>query len=158
LNRGAVIGRYHFGSLKWFGITIWGAVKRLVMFVLTGLFVAPAALVAQAAPCLIVTITGSRGGAGLCNGLAGPGTLVRYGDESDKCNAVRLQFDAGRGTRLRLSQVGVQPEQLTAIFFTHMHSDHVEGFIDVMQLRWHNVGAKLDVVRRPMPSRPWAIP
>jgi ribonuclease Z len=28
-----------------------------------------------------------------------------------------------------------------------MHSDHVEGFIDVMQLRWHNVGAKLDVVR-----------
>ena len=79
--------------------------KRLVMFVSTGLFVAPAALVAQAAPCLIVTITGSRGGAGLCNGLAGPGTLVRYGDESDKCNAVRLQFDAGRGTRLRLSQV-----------------------------------------------------
>jgi ribonuclease Z len=61
--------------------------------------------------------------------------------------AVRLQFDTGRGTRLRLSQVGVQPEQLTAIFFTHMHSDHVEGFIDIMQLRWHNVGAKLDVVR-----------
>ena len=28
-----------------------------------------------------------------------------------------------------------------------MHSDHVEGFIDVMQLRWHNVGTKLDVVR-----------
>jgi ribonuclease Z len=86
------------------------------------------------------------GGPDLFNGLAGPGTLVRYGDESDKCNAVRLQFDAGRGTSLRLSQVGVQPEQLTAIFFTHMHSDHVEGFIDIMQLRWHKVGAKLEVV------------
>lgn len=124
-----------------------GSMRRLVMFVLTGLVVAPAALVAQTAPCRIVTITGSQGGPGLCNGLAGSGTLVRYGDESDKCNAVRLQFDAGRGTRLRLSQVGVQPEQLTAIFFTHMHSDHVEGFIDIMQLRRHNVGAKLDVVR-----------
>jgi ribonuclease Z len=102
--------------------------------------------VAEAAPCLIVSVTGSQGGPGLFDGVAGPGTLVRYGDDSDNCNAVRLQFDAGRGTSLRLSQLGVQPEQLDAIFFTHMHSDHVEGFVDIMQLRWHNVGAKLDVV------------
>jgi ribonuclease Z len=101
---------------------------------------------AEAAPCVIVTVTGSQGGPGLFDGRAGPGTLVRYGDERDDCNAVRLQFDAGRGTSLRLSQVGVQPEQLNAIFFTHMHSDHVEGFIDIVQLRWHNVGTKLDVV------------
>ena len=33
-----------------------------------------------------------------------------------------------------------------AVASTHMHSDHVEGFIDIMQLRLHNVGAKLDVV------------
>lgn len=86
VNRGAAIGRYHFGSLKWIGITNrGGSMRRLVMFVLTGLFVAPAALVAQTAPCRIVTITGSQGGPGLCNGLAGSGTLVRYGDESDKC-------------------------------------------------------------------------
>jgi len=102
--------------------------------------------VAEAAPCLIATVTGSQGGPGLFNGLAGPGTLVRYGEDSNGCNAVRLQFDAGRGTSLRLSQVGVQPEQLDAIFFTHMHSDHVEGFIDIVQLRWHNVGPRLDVV------------
>jgi ribonuclease Z len=106
----------------------------------------PAAAPAEAASCLIVTVTGSQGGPGLFNGLAGPGTLVRYGEESDNCNTLRLQFDAGRGTSLRLSQVGVQPEQLNAIFFTHMHSDHVEGFIDLLQLRWHNVGPKLDVV------------
>jgi len=116
------------------------------MFVLTGLFVATAALVAQAAPCLSVTITGSQVVPVCSMVLPDPEQLVRYGDESDKCNAVRLQFDAGRGTSLRLSQVGVQPEQLAAIFFTHMHSDHVEGFIDIMQLRWHKVGAKLDVV------------
>ena len=118
----------------------------LAAAVMVILCIALAAHVAQAAPCLIVTITGSQGGPGVFNGLAGPGTLVRYGDDSNDCNAVRLQFDAGRGTSLRLSQVGVQPEQLNAIFFTHMHSDHVEGFIDIVQLRWHNVGPKLDVV------------
>jgi ribonuclease Z len=91
-------------------------------------------------------VTGSQGGPGLFNGLAGPGTLVRYGDDGDNCNAVRLQFDAGRGTSLRLSQIGVQPEQLSAIFFTHMHSDHIEGFVDIAQLRWHDVDPRLDVV------------
>ena len=82
------------------------------------------------------------------NGLAGAGTLVRYGDDSNNCNAVRLQFDAGRGTNMRLSQVGVAPGQLNAIFFTHMHSDHTEGFADIIQLRWHfnSKGPKLDVV------------
>jgi ribonuclease Z len=101
---------------------------------------------AQAAPCLLVTLTGSQGGPGVFNGLAGPGTLVRYGDDRNDCNGVLLQFDAGRGTNMRLSQIGVDAGQLHAIFFTHMHSDHTEGFIDIMQLRWHNVGTKLDVV------------
>ena len=120
--------------------------KTIVAAVVAVLFFAQSLSTAEAAPCLIVTVTGSQGGPGLFNGLAGPGTLVGYGDEGENCSAVRLQFDAGRGTSLRLSQIGVQPEQLSAVFFTHMHSDHVEGFIDIMQLRWHNVGPKLDVV------------
>ena len=37
----------------------------------------------------------------------GPGTLIRYGDDANNCSAVRLQFDAGRGTLLRLSQINV---------------------------------------------------
>jgi ribonuclease Z len=56
------------------------------------------AMVAEAAPCLIVTLTGSMGGPPNFNGLAGPGTLVRYGDDADNCSAVKMQFDAGRGT------------------------------------------------------------
>jgi ribonuclease Z len=32
------------------------------------------------------------------NGLARLGTLVRYGDDANNCNALKLQFDAGRGT------------------------------------------------------------
>ena len=88
-----------------------------------------------AAPCLIVTLTGTQGGPQSFNGLAGAGTLVRFGDDADECGAVKLQFDAGRGTTMRLSQLKVGPEQLDAVFFTHMHNDHTEGFADLVQLR-----------------------
>src|SRR4029077_343625 len=103
---------------------------------------------ADAAPCLIVTLTGTQGGPQSFNGLAGAGTLVRYGDDANGCAAVKLQFDAGRGTTMRLSQLGIGPEQLNAIFFTHMHNDHTEGFGDLTQLRWtfNGKGPKLDAV------------
>jgi ribonuclease Z len=103
---------------------------------------------ADAAPCLIVTLTGTQGGPQSFNGLAGAGTLVRYGDDANGCAAVKLQFDAGRGTTMRLSQLGIGPEQLDAVFFTHMHNDHTDGFADMVQLRWsfNATGPKLDVV------------
>ena len=101
-----------------------------------------------AAPCLIVTLTGTQGGPQSFNGLAGAGTLVRFGDDADECGSVKLQFDAGRGTTMRLSQLKVGPEQLDAVFFTHMHNDHTEGFADLVQLRWsfNGTGPKIDVV------------
>jgi ribonuclease Z len=103
---------------------------------------------AQAAPCMIVTLTGTMGGPPNFNGLAGPGTLVRYGDDADNCSAMKLRFDAGRGTGMRLSQLNVLPAQINAVFFTHMHTDHTEGFIDLLQLRWHFgfKAPKVDVV------------
>lgn len=107
-----------------------------------------AAPTAHAAPCLIVTLTGTSGPPPY-NGLAGPGTVVRYGDDANDCGSVVLQFDVGRGTLMRLSQVGIQAAQLNAVFFTHIHSDHVEGFSDVAQMRWlfgAPDGPKLDVV------------
>ncbi len=112
-----------------------------------GAWLAPTTVV-QAAPCLIVTLTGTQGGPGAFNGLAGPGTLLSYGDDSNGCGALNLQFDAGRGTTMRLSQLGMTVGQLDAIFFTHLHSDHTDGFADIMQLRWHFESArpKLDVV------------
>lgn len=106
------------------------------------------AVSAYAAPCLIVTLTGTQGGPSVYGGQAGAGTLVRYGDDGNGCNAVRLQFDAGRGTSMRLSQIPVQAHQLDAIFFTHMHSDHVDGLADLLQIRWHfnSTGPKVDIV------------
>ena len=111
-----------------------------------GIWLATAVSMAEAAPCLMVTLTGTQSGPSVFNGQAGAGTLVRYGDDSNDCAAVKLQFDAGRGTNMRLSQLGVSPVQLNAIFFTHMHSDHTEGFADIMLLRWYFKGPKLDIV------------
>ncbi len=119
---------------------------KSLLIVLMCLFATASA--ADAAPCLIVTLTGTQGGPPAFNGLAGPGTLVRYGDDSNSCSALKLQFDAGRGTTMRLSQLRVFPAQLNAIFFTHMHNDHTEGFADLIQLRWtfNGTGPKLDAI------------
>jgi ribonuclease Z len=62
-------------------------------------------------------------------GRAGAGTLVRCGD-------VSLQFDAGRATVLRLVEAGVSPAHLTALFVTHVHSDHLVDLADVAMTRW----------------------
>ena len=50
-------------------------------------------LPAQSAPCLLVTLTGTMSGPALRNGVAGAGTLVRYGDDSADCGTLKLQFD-----------------------------------------------------------------
>jgi ribonuclease Z len=114
--------------------------------ILGGMWFAVAVPMAEAAPCLMVTLTGTQSGPSVFNGQAGAGTLVRYGDDSNDCGATKLQFDAGRGTNMRLSQINVSPPQLDAIFFTHMHGDHTEGLADIMMLRWYLKGPKLDVI------------
>ena len=62
-------------------------------------------------------------------GTAGPGVLLRHGD-------VALQFDAGRSTVMRLMDAGTPPHALTAVFLTHVHSDHVVDLPDLAMTRW----------------------
>ncbi|MEV1000156.1 MBL fold metallo-hydrolase [Nonomuraea sp. NPDC050202] len=62
-------------------------------------------------------------------GRAGAGVLVRYGETA-------LQFDAGRATVLRLTEAGTGLHELSALFVTHVHSDHVIGLPDVVMGRW----------------------
>ncbi len=72
-----------------------------------GIFIrlpAPAAIIAcigspaNAAPCMKVTLAGTQGGPPVYQGQAGAGTLVQFGNDENNCGAIRLQFDAGRGT------------------------------------------------------------
>ena len=60
---------------------------------------------------------------------AGPGVLVRYGD-------ITMQFDVGRATVQRLAGVGMWDLQLTAVFVTHHHSDHLTGLADLVLSHW----------------------
>jgi len=118
--------------------------KRLL--VLGGFLAQSACAQVQPSSCLEVVLTGTQGGPPAVNGLAGPGTLVRYGATEQQCSDVILQFDTGRGTTERLSQLQLSPNDLDAVFLTHLHSDHTEGLIGLMQLRWHFFGGPLDVV------------
>ena len=110
--------------------------------------------------CLEITLTGTQGGPPAVNGLAGAGTLIRYGTVASNCSETMLQFDAGRGTVERLSQLDVSPKQLDAVFLTHIHSDHTEGLAGLLLLRWHFMGGPIDVVcsgdvqaSKPLPER-----
>src|SRR3954451_4788867 len=116
--------------------------------VVGGIFIMAAVPTAEAAPCLLITLTGTQSGPAVFNGQAGAGTLIRFGDDSNDCGTVKLLVDAGRGTNMRLSQLNVTPVQLNAVFFTHMHSDHTEGFADIRfhSWGWDSRSPKLDVV------------
>lgn len=59
----------------------------------------------------------------------GPCTLVEVGAE-------KFLFDAGRGAMQRLFQLGIPFSDITGMFLTHHHSDHVVGFVDLWLTGW----------------------
>ena len=48
----------------------------------------------------------------------------------------KFLFDAGRGALQRLHQLDVPFGDITAMFLTHHHSDHVVGFVDLWLTGW----------------------
>jgi ribonuclease Z len=86
---------------------------------------APASLWAQS---MRVTLLGTGGPAPALDRF-GPSILVEADSE-------RFLFDVGRGTSQRLAQLGVSYSDLTAVFFTHLHSDHVVGLPDLWLTGW----------------------
>ncbi len=60
---------------------------------------------------------------------AGPGVLVRHQGQV-------LQFDAGLATALRLIEAGVSFTDISALFITHHHTDHISGVPEVVISRY----------------------
>jgi ribonuclease Z len=60
---------------------------------------------------------------------AGPATLITAGDET-------ILVDCGRGVVMRLAGAGVVPIALSAVFLTHLHSDHISDLNDVITTHW----------------------
>jgi ribonuclease Z len=59
----------------------------------------------------------------------GPSTLVEVGGK-------KFIFDAGRGAMQRLHQLGIPFADISGMFLTHHHSDHVVGFPDLWLTGW----------------------
>ena len=98
----------------------------LLIFALIGSVLAQAA--APQRDSLVVTLLGT----GTPNPRIermGPSTLIEAGGK-------RLVFDVGRGTVIRLEQAGVRPGSITAVFLTHLHSDHTVGLPDLWLTGW----------------------
>jgi len=53
-----------------------------------------------------------------------------------QCGDVAVQFDAGRSTVMRLTGAGLELADLSAVFVTHHHSDHLTGLQDLVLSRW----------------------
>ena len=60
---------------------------------------------------------------------AGAATLVEAGGQ-------KLLVDCGRGVLMRLMAAGTGVGQLSAVFLTHLHSDHITDFNDVVTTFW----------------------
>jgi ribonuclease Z len=70
---------------------------------------------------------------------AGASTLVRT-------SAGDLLFDCGRAVLMRAAAVGASAAALRAVFLTHLHSDHITDFNDVITTRWI-----MSLQRNPLP-------
>lgn len=70
---------------------------------------------------------------------AGPCTLVIAGDQM-------LVVDVGSGSPRNFGPMGIPAGQIDALLLTHFHSDHIDGFGELMLQRW--AGGGLD---QPMP-------
>jgi ribonuclease Z len=60
---------------------------------------------------------------------AGPATLVRAGGRD-------LLFDCGRGVLMRAAAALSGPTSFASVLLTHLHSDHVTDFNDIVTMRW----------------------
>jgi ribonuclease Z len=116
----------------------WGtrpAIWRRMGCVAAAWLLLTAGLVAQTRVVLVGT-----GGPELTPERAGEATLV-------EANGQRLLFDAGRGVLDGLYRSGVPPQEVTRVFLTHLHSDHIEGLPELWITPWFLLGrtARLEV-------------
>lgn len=93
---------------------------------------------AQAAPN-VTLITLGTGGPNPLPDRQGPATAVTLGDRL-------FLFDAGTGVERQLRAAGLPVSGPTALFITHLHSDHTLGLADLILTSW--------VMRR---TRPFTI-
>ena len=96
----------------------------LLVFALTSAHAEP--------PIMKVTLLGTAGPEYFPD-RSGISTLV-------EANGEKLLFDVGPGTNQRLYQSGFNPKDISRIFLTHLHSDHIAGLPDLWMTPWFLLG------------------
>lgn len=86
-------------------------------------------------PAIQVVLLGTQGGPTFHAERLGIGTLVVAGGR-------RLLFDAGRGVTTGMSRAAVNPADVTQMFLTHLHSDHVISMPELLISPWASQGRR----------------
>lgn len=97
----------------------------LLIVLMLGLVLGPSPARAQA---IKVTLLGTGNPRPVMTRF-GPSILVEAGKQ-------KMLFDCGRGSTQRLYQLKVDFSEVTALFLTHLHSDHVVGIPDFWLTGW----------------------
>src|SRR5262245_14118135 len=86
-------------------------------------------------PEMRVVLLGTQGGPTFSAQRLGIATLVLAGSEL-------LLFDAGRGVTTGMLRVAVNPADVTKVFITHLHSDHVISLPELLISPWASQGRR----------------
>ncbi|MCR4374079.1 MAG: MBL fold metallo-hydrolase [Acidobacteria bacterium] len=82
-----------------------------------------------------VILLGTQGGPTFNAQRLGISTLVLAGSE-------RLLFDAGRGVATGMARVAINLADVTKVFLTHLHSDHVISLPELLISPWASQGRR----------------
>ena len=83
-----------------------------------------------------VVLLGTQGGPTFNAQRLGISTLVLAASE-------RLVFDAGRGVTTGMARVAINPADVTKVFLTHLHSDHVISLPELLISPWASQGRQV---------------
>ena len=78
---------------------------------------------------------------GLHIGLCGAGSAIPAPQASGPCISILAGdqlyiVDAGSNSARNLTFMGLKPGDISAVFLTHFHSDHIDGLGELATLRW----------------------
>src|SRR3954466_11392396 len=89
--------------------------------------------IASSSDSLRVILLGTAGGPTIDAQRLGISTLILAGPE-------RLLFDCGRGLTTGLARLAINPADVTKVFLTHLHSDHIVSLPELYLFPWASQG------------------
>ena len=112
------------------GVVLTGLV---VLGLLSNVFSVQAQTPTQIGPGIRVILLGTRGGPAIEAQRPGIGTLIVAGRET-------LLIDCGRDMSAAIARMAILPADVTKVFLTHLHSDHVVGLSELYLFPWATQG------------------